>query len=288
MFKRILVAIDGSSYSQEALPAAIEMAKKFDSEILFCTRANTTVAGPSFTRSRPLPWLATMTAASAVKQLRNAGLTAKGQLVDVAAGHVAKAIVETANAKGIDLIVMGSRGLSECPGDHARQRHPQGHAHGRHSSSGRQNLNREAGDPEWCGGVQRALSRSIGAVAQHQSGSVDPAGGHPSTWEAEVLDCLPDGVVVVDEAGRIVYCNRQAERLTGYRRGELMGRPIELLVPASLRARHRQDRRDYALRPRPRPMGPADRDFRLRRKDGSEHIADIALGPFVDRAATAP
>jgi diguanylate cyclase (GGDEF)-like protein/PAS domain S-box-containing protein len=95
-----------------------------------------------------------------------------------------------------------------------------------------------------------------------------------------VLEWLPDGVVVVDEAGRIVYANRQAERLTGYRRGELVGRPIELLVPANLRAMHRQKRRDYAVRPKSRPMGPADRDFRLRRKDGSELIADIALGPI--------
>jgi diguanylate cyclase (GGDEF)-like protein/PAS domain S-box-containing protein len=95
-----------------------------------------------------------------------------------------------------------------------------------------------------------------------------------------VLEWLPDGVVVVDDTGRIVFCNRQAERLTGYRRSELMGRPIELLVPANLRATHRHERKDYAARPRPRPMGPAGRDFRLRRKNGSEVIADIALGPI--------
>ena len=95
-----------------------------------------------------------------------------------------------------------------------------------------------------------------------------------------MLEWLPDAVVVVDESGCIVYSNRQAERLTGYRRSELLGRPIELLVPASLRAMHRHERKDYAARPRPRPMGPADRDFRLRRKNGSELIADIALGPM--------
>jgi diguanylate cyclase (GGDEF)-like protein/PAS domain S-box-containing protein len=95
-----------------------------------------------------------------------------------------------------------------------------------------------------------------------------------------VLDRLPDGVLVVDEAGRIMYANRQAERLTGYRRGELLRRPIELLVPASLRAMHREQRRGYVAQPRRRPMGAADRDFRLRRKNGSEIIADIALGPI--------
>ncbi len=105
-------------------------------------------------------------------------------------------------------------------------------------------------------------------------------GGAPSQWETEVLESLPDGVLVVDEAGRIVYANRQAERLTGYRRGELLRRPVELLVPASLRAMHRNERIGFAAQPRPRPMGPADRDFRLRRKNGSELIADIALGPI--------
>ena len=117
-------------------------------------------------------------------------------------------------------------------------------------------------------------------MALHESRSVGRRGGPLSPWETEVLEWLPDGVVVVDETGRMVYSNRQAERLTGYRRSELMGRPIELLVPVSLRAMHRQERRDYAARPRPRPMGPAERDFRLRRKNGSELIADIALGPI--------
>jgi diguanylate cyclase (GGDEF)-like protein/PAS domain S-box-containing protein len=105
-------------------------------------------------------------------------------------------------------------------------------------------------------------------------------GASPSPWETAVLEWLPDGVVVVDQVGRIVYANRQAERLTGYQRSELLGRPVELLVPASLRTMHRELRRNYTVRPRPRPMGPADRDFRLRRKDGSELVADIALGPI--------
>jgi diguanylate cyclase (GGDEF)-like protein/PAS domain S-box-containing protein len=109
---------------------------------------------------------------------------------------------------------------------------------------------------------------------------VGRVGGAPSQWETKVLESLPDGVLVVDEAGRIVYANRQAERLTGYRRGELLRRPVELLVPASLRAMHRDERIGYTAQPRPRPMGPADRDFRLRRKNGSELIADIALGPI--------
>jgi diguanylate cyclase (GGDEF)-like protein/PAS domain S-box-containing protein len=102
----------------------------------------------------------------------------------------------------------------------------------------------------------------------------------PAPWETEVLEWLPDGVLVIDRIGLIVYANRQAEWLTGYPRGELVGRPVELLVPASLRSTHREHRRGYTARPSPRSMGSADRDFRLRRKNGSEMEADIALGPI--------
>ena len=115
MFKHILVAIDGSAYSHEALPAAVEMAKKFDSEVLVL-HVSEHDRGRAVVYTLETPAAATMMVATAVKQLQDAGLTATGQLVDVAAGHVAKAIVETANAKGIDLIVMGSRGLSDVQG----------------------------------------------------------------------------------------------------------------------------------------------------------------------------
>jgi diguanylate cyclase (GGDEF)-like protein/PAS domain S-box-containing protein len=97
--------------------------------------------------------------------------------------------------------------------------------------------------------------------------------------EADLLELLPDGLLVVDRAGRIIYANQQAERLTGYQSSELLGKPIELLVPARLRTTHRRHRLAYASRPRRRPMGPADHDFFLRRKDGTEIVADIALGP---------
>lgn len=97
--------------------------------------------------------------------------------------------------------------------------------------------------------------------------------------ELDLLDCIPDGVVICDVRGRIVFANKSAEEMTGYGRGELSGSPIELLVPAQLRPRHRGHRGDYyAGRSDHRPMGRADQDFRVRRKDGSELFADIALG----------
>lgn len=115
MFKNILVAIDGSSYSQLALPAAMEVASKFDSEVFVlhvCEHDRGRAA--AFTLETPVE--ATILVADAVKTAREAGITASGKVVDKAAGHVAKAIVETAEAKGADLIVMGSRGLSDMAG----------------------------------------------------------------------------------------------------------------------------------------------------------------------------
>jgi diguanylate cyclase (GGDEF)-like protein/PAS domain S-box-containing protein len=97
---------------------------------------------------------------------------------------------------------------------------------------------------------------------------------------------MPDGIVVVDAGGRIVLANRRLEQLTGYRRRELLGRGVELLVPSSLRAAHRRHRADYHARgAERRAMGRVDRDFRVRRKDGSEFSADIALSPLSSGSA---
>ncbi|HEX7262809.1 MAG TPA: sensor domain-containing diguanylate cyclase [Candidatus Dormibacteraeota bacterium] len=105
-------------------------------------------------------------------------------------------------------------------------------------------------------------------------------GAARASHELELLDRLPDGVIVVSKGGSIVYANRQIERLTGYRRMELLGQTMELLVPQRLRSSHRKHRRAYTSHPRRRPMGRAERDFLLRRKDGSELVVDIALGPI--------
>ncbi len=97
---------------------------------------------------------------------------------------------------------------------------------------------------------------------------------------------MPDGVVISDALGRIVYVNRRAEEITGYKRRDLRGRGIELLVPRRLRAIHKEHRRDYNAHPGPRSMGSAEHDFKVQRKDGDEFSADIALGPIA--SATGP
>lgn len=115
MFKHILVAIDGSTYSQQALPTAIEVARKFNSDILV-EHVSEHDRGRAVVYASESPADATRLVGDAVKLIRDAGISAKGHLSDVGAGHVAKAIVETANANNIELIVMGSRGLSDVQG----------------------------------------------------------------------------------------------------------------------------------------------------------------------------
>jgi nucleotide-binding universal stress UspA family protein len=115
MFKRILVAIDGSEYTRQVLPTAIEVARKFQSEV-FVLHVSEHDRGRAAVFSTETPAEATMLVADAVKVIRDGGITAKCDVHDVAAGHVAKDIVETAAELQSDLVVMGSRGLSGVQG----------------------------------------------------------------------------------------------------------------------------------------------------------------------------
>jgi nucleotide-binding universal stress UspA family protein len=115
MFKRILVAVDASDYTQMVLPNAIEVARKFQSEV-FVLHILEHDRGRAVVFSMESTADASMLVANAVRTFHGAGIDAKGEVHDVAAGHVAHNIVETAGAEGSDLIVMGSRGLSEVQG----------------------------------------------------------------------------------------------------------------------------------------------------------------------------
>lgn len=115
MFNNILVAIDGSWYSREALPTAIEIAKKFDAR-LFVVHVAEHDRGRAAAYTLESPADQTRMVAEAVKQAHEAGVSAKGELVDRAAGHIAYAIADVAAAQRADLIVMGSRGLSDAQG----------------------------------------------------------------------------------------------------------------------------------------------------------------------------
>jgi two-component system, cell cycle sensor histidine kinase and response regulator CckA len=94
-----------------------------------------------------------------------------------------------------------------------------------------------------------------------------------------LLEAAPDAIVAVDAEGLIGLVNAQAERLFGYSRAELLGEPIELLVPEDARAVHPGHRQRYLTDPLPRPMGAGMRLAGLR-KDGSQFPAEISLSPI--------
>jgi PAS domain S-box-containing protein len=91
-----------------------------------------------------------------------------------------------------------------------------------------------------------------------------------------LVDAGPDAMVGVDSEGHIGLVNAQAERLFGYERDELVGQPIEVLVPEAARGVHPSRRLGYFADPSPRPMG-AGMQLAGRRKDGSEFPAEISL-----------
>ena len=97
----------------------------------------------------------------------------------------------------------------------------------------------------------------------------------PESWRV-LLDAVPAAVVIVAPDGTICFTNTEFEALTGYGRGELGGRVIDLLVPEPERAAHAAARAGYASRPARRPMGTG-LDITCRRADGSTFPADISL-----------
>lgn len=95
---------------------------------------------------------------------------------------------------------------------------------------------------------------------------------------SELLEAAPDAILQVDARGRIILLNRMAEQMFGYSREELLGAPVELLVPAELRAAHASHRGRYADHPKTRTMGNG-LVLEAVRKGGSRFPVEISLSP---------
>jgi PAS domain S-box-containing protein len=124
-----------------------------------------------------------------------------------------------------------------------------------------------------------ALERMLEAAGQTQRRILGALRDSEGLARA-VLESASEGIVIADTSGTIVMVNARTETLFGYRRDELIGQPLEILVPEPVRDVHVRHRRMYAEAPSIRPMGQG-RDLAGRRKNGTEFPVEISLS-FAD------
>jgi PAS domain S-box-containing protein len=94
-----------------------------------------------------------------------------------------------------------------------------------------------------------------------------------------VVEASPSGMLMVDEHGIILLVNRQMEKQFGYERAEMIGQPVEMLVPPHMRSHHAGDREEFSAHPKMRAMGKG-RDLYGVSKDGREFPVEIGLNPI--------
>lgn len=120
------------------------------------------------------------------------------------------------------------------------------------------------------------LSRSIANISEHK---------RPDHRFQQAVESAPNAIVMVNASGTILLVNVQTEMSFGYSRTELVGQPVEMLVPERFRVAHIGFRQAYLAEPVSRPMGVGRELYGLR-KDGSEFPVEIGLGPIDDADGT--
>lgn len=119
------------------------------------------------------------------------------------------------------------------------------------------------------------------AAADHK-----PVGDDEASLILAAMDAAPDGILLVDRAGRILKANAAMQTISGYSAEELTGCSVSIFLPAALRETHARQLEGYFSGPSRRPMGMG-RDLWIVRKDGSSVPVDIALGHTDTRGGTA-
>ena len=99
----------------------------------------------------------------------------------------------------------------------------------------------------------------------------------------QLLDSTPDPMVIVSDKGDITFVNSRIEETFGFNRAELLGKPVEVLIPERFHSQHRPRRTEFFSDPHVRAMGPG-LELYGRRKDGSEFPVEISLSPIKTEA----
>ena len=97
----------------------------------------------------------------------------------------------------------------------------------------------------------------------------------------QLLDAVPDGIVIVNAQGEIQFANKQIEAILGYSPEEILGKPVELLIPSRF-SRHQEQRADYIRNPHARPLQSGLVLFATR-KDQTEFQVEISVKSSPDQ-----
>src|SRR5882724_2599571 len=136
------------------------------------------------------------------------------------------------------------------------------------------------GTVRWMGGRGRCVPRQDGKGVRVIGVSIDIT---PQKQTQDLFrlatEASPSGIILVNDQGRIVLVNTHVEQLFGYQREELIGKPVDVLVPERFGGQHPAHRAQFLSAPTARAMG-AGRELFAQRKDGSEFPVEIGLNPI--------